>query len=495
MRKKWIKRVVKVGVLCIAFVVALIITCYLIVMYNATGKTYDNVKDIPHNKVGILLATSPVTPGGAHNYYFDNRIKAAVMLYNAGKIDYIIASGGDYTNSEEHGCNEPNEIRLALYKQGVPYERIILDYDGTRTLNSILKAKQAYELDSVTIISQKDHNERAIYIADHNGINAIGYNAMPSPIMRKRIKNTVREYLARVKMFLDFLLSSKKSYSPHVQARMKFNNSPTLTELFYGMEKDSIGNYYDARVDTITGLSHYEFSDTWYHFGDSIQFDVSAGLYIDDEFPSEIVKEVIFAKLNKAIPEAFEYDLSTDQQSELLKLGAKPNQSTFKFVKEWEQIFHQLTLLNHGIKSLPIFPNAIGSRGCTICHKIYEDDTWTTYILEESVDYHSSCGCPSVADYYTIRKQDGHILSLDDVLTDNNKEHVGITAYENYCMEARNNGFAPIKCTPQHLMSILDGIAIVKEGILLYFYPYHFGCGAEGQYNLIITPKILLIRV
>lgn len=41
---------------------------------------------------------------------------------------------------------------------GVPADRIILDYEGTRTLNSIVKAKEVYRLDSVTIISQKYHN-------------------------------------------------------------------------------------------------------------------------------------------------------------------------------------------------------------------------------------------------------------------------------------------------------------------------------------------------
>jgi len=44
---------------------------------NASGITYDDVDSIPHNRYGLLLATSPITPGGARNFYFDNRIKAA----------------------------------------------------------------------------------------------------------------------------------------------------------------------------------------------------------------------------------------------------------------------------------------------------------------------------------------------------------------------------------------------------------------------------------
>ena len=180
--------------------------CYGLVTWNASGRTYDDVKDIPHNKYALLLATSPITPGGAHNFYFDNRIKATEELYKAGKVDYIIASGGDYTKDHKFGCDEPAAIRDSLVTRGIPEDRIILDYDGTRTLNSIIKAKQVYKLDSVTLISQKYHNERAIYLSDKNGIYAIGYNAAPSHIRRNRIKNTVREILARPKMFLDFVL-------------------------------------------------------------------------------------------------------------------------------------------------------------------------------------------------------------------------------------------------------------------------------------------------
>ena len=159
---------------------------------------------IPQNKVGLLLGTSPVTPQGEHNYYFDNRIYATVELYEQGKIKQIIASGGDYSN-RENGCNELTAMRDSLVARGVPDSVITLDYQGLRTLNSVVKAKDIYNLDSVTIISQKYHNERAIWLAGHYGIHAIAYNASTPNITDKRIKNISREFLARVKMFLDVL--------------------------------------------------------------------------------------------------------------------------------------------------------------------------------------------------------------------------------------------------------------------------------------------------
>ena len=130
----------------LVIIIGLLIS-YGIVSWNASGRTYDDVNEIPHIKVGLLLATSPITPGGAHNYYFENRINSAEELYKAGKVNYIIASGGDYTKDHRFGCDEPQAIKDSLVGRGIPEDRIMLDYDGTRTLNSIVKAKEIYGLD------------------------------------------------------------------------------------------------------------------------------------------------------------------------------------------------------------------------------------------------------------------------------------------------------------------------------------------------------------
>ena len=84
------RKIATVTASSLLIVVLLIAISYMVVSINAQSQTFDDVSDIPHNKVGLLLATSPITPGGAHNYYFDNRIKAADELYKAGKIEFII---------------------------------------------------------------------------------------------------------------------------------------------------------------------------------------------------------------------------------------------------------------------------------------------------------------------------------------------------------------------------------------------------------------------
>lgn len=180
------KKIIVSTILLVFFIIATVVCCNLAVIYNGKGRVFDRAEEVPHN----TLATSPITQGGAHNFYFDNRITAADSLFKLGRIDYIIASGGDYRDDHKFGCDEPTAFRDSLVARGVPANRIILDYDGTRTFNSIVKAKQN-GIDSLTFISQRDHNERAIRIADHLGIKSIAYNAKPSHIRRNRIKNTL----------------------------------------------------------------------------------------------------------------------------------------------------------------------------------------------------------------------------------------------------------------------------------------------------------------
>ena len=199
------KKKCRIILLCLVTVLLIaILSCYLLISVNAKGKTFNDIQDIPFNETGLLLGTSPVTSNGEHNYYFDERIKATATLYHnhSGKIKRIIASGGDY--SSNGGCNELTAMRDSLIKQEVPDSLISLDYQGTRTLHSITKIKN---LGSITIISQKYHNERAIYLAEHYGLQAVAYNATMPNIAKKKIRNISREFLARVKLFIDLMNS------------------------------------------------------------------------------------------------------------------------------------------------------------------------------------------------------------------------------------------------------------------------------------------------
>ncbi len=191
-------------VICIAFV----IICYSIVRRNAVSRLYSDVADIPHNRVGLLLGTAPTTTSGRHNLYFDYRIDAATSLFKSGKIDYILVSGDNHSTKYD----EPSCMRDSLISRGVPQDKIILDYAGFRTLDSVVRAKEVFGQDKITIISQQFHNERALYLAEYYGIDAIGYNAKDVIFKKNKFKIMCREFLARVKMFIDLYTGKQPKF-------------------------------------------------------------------------------------------------------------------------------------------------------------------------------------------------------------------------------------------------------------------------------------------
>ncbi len=174
---------------------------------NSNDKLFTSVELVPENKVGLVLGTVKTLQNGQTNLYYTYRIEAAVSLYRSGKISYIIVSGDNSTENYD----EPTDFKNDLIAAGVPENRIYLDYAGFRTLDSVVRAKEIFGQESITIISQEFHNERAIYLADNFDITAIGFNAK-GVSGRYGFKVQLREYLARTKVFLDILFKVQPKF-------------------------------------------------------------------------------------------------------------------------------------------------------------------------------------------------------------------------------------------------------------------------------------------
>ncbi|MGC4014646.1 MAG: ElyC/SanA/YdcF family protein [Luteolibacter sp.] len=161
------------------------------------GRLYEDPDAVPHRRVGLVFGCDHRIDG-RENLYFRYRMEAAAALWKAGKIDCLIVSGD---NRERH-YNEPEAMRQALVARGVPVERIIGDFAGLRTLDSVVRAKEIFGVTEVVFVTQKFQNERAIYLARANGMDAIGFDARDVE-GRGGFKTHFREIGARVKMWLD----------------------------------------------------------------------------------------------------------------------------------------------------------------------------------------------------------------------------------------------------------------------------------------------------
>jgi SanA protein len=177
----------------------------------ASGRIFDDVSQVPARQVGVVFGCDEKT-NGRDNLYFKYRINAAVELWQAGKVKTLIVSG----DNRSRFYNEPQKMKNALVSRGIPAGRIVCDFAGLRTLDSVVRAKEVFGVNDAIFITQKFHNERAIYLGLANGMDPVGYNAKPvGGAASTRMK--LREVAARVKMGLDVHLL--KTEPEHLGAR------------------------------------------------------------------------------------------------------------------------------------------------------------------------------------------------------------------------------------------------------------------------------------
>lgn len=126
-----------------------------------------------------------------------DRLDSAIALYRAGKAKKILASG-DHSTAE---YDEVSAMLAYLLAHDIPVEDIFLDHAGLNTYDSLYRARDIFQAESLLICTQDFHMPRAIYIARSLGISAWG---VPCPDRQTyREYNRLRESLARVKAVIE----------------------------------------------------------------------------------------------------------------------------------------------------------------------------------------------------------------------------------------------------------------------------------------------------
>lgn len=187
-------------ILVVAGGIALVI-CNQVIEKYAKSKVTNDISAIPPNNIALVLGTVKTLKSGRTNDYFQYRMDAAVLLYRQGKAKHFIVSGDNHTE----GYDEPEDMRQALIAAGIPDSCITLDYAGFRTLDSIIRCQKVFGQSSFIIVSQKFHNERAVFLAGKNGMDVYGFNAAEVGASYG-FRTMVREYFARVKACMDIYL-------------------------------------------------------------------------------------------------------------------------------------------------------------------------------------------------------------------------------------------------------------------------------------------------
>ena len=183
-----------------------VLGCNIWIISATRAQIFYDIASLPANRDGLVLATGKMMENGRVNQHFVRRVNAAAALYRAGKVRRLILSG-------DKAHDEPMELKRALIARGVPESALVLDNYGFRTLDSVVRARDVFQCGRLTIISERFHDFRALFLSRHYGIDAVAY-APPDLPFRWMIRSMVRESLARVKAILDLYVLKTKPTVP-----------------------------------------------------------------------------------------------------------------------------------------------------------------------------------------------------------------------------------------------------------------------------------------
>lgn len=203
--KKAVKR-------CFVIILATFAICvFLVIMVNyriqQSSKNFIyNAADVPAKQVALLLGAG-VHENGRLSDMFRDRNDVAIELYESGKVQKILVSG-------DHGRKEYDEVNAAkeyLLSNGVEGKDVSLDHAGFDTYDSIYRARDIFQVDSMIIVTQGYHLPRALYIAKSLGMDAVGADAELRTYGREDYRN-FREKFAVAKACLDVASGAKPKF-------------------------------------------------------------------------------------------------------------------------------------------------------------------------------------------------------------------------------------------------------------------------------------------
>lgn len=167
-------------------------------MTMEAGRIYPTSGVGSSRAVGLVLGTDPGSLEMAE------RLDTAALLYQEGKVQHWIVSGG----SEPPDYDEARDMWAGLRARGVPAAAITQDPMGYRTLDSMARAREVFGVDGLVIVTQKFHLYRAVFLARHWGLDAVGCAAPDAEPFISR--SHVREWMARVLAVLDVTVLNRQ---------------------------------------------------------------------------------------------------------------------------------------------------------------------------------------------------------------------------------------------------------------------------------------------
>lgn len=155
-------------------------------------KRFEDPADVREDRVVIVFGAG--LWDGKPSPILAERVNTAVELYDLGKVEKIIMSGDNRTTSHD----EPGAMIEMAKQRGVPEIILQPDYAGRRTYDTCYRAKYIFKLDTVILVTQDFHMNRALYLCNSLGVDSVGVIAKTEGYETK-LGDRIRDYYALVK--------------------------------------------------------------------------------------------------------------------------------------------------------------------------------------------------------------------------------------------------------------------------------------------------------
>jgi len=202
---------VVLGGAALAVVLGLLVAAANVYVLLEGEDSTSSIADVPEAEVAIVPGAL-VQPDGKMSGMLNDRVEQALRLWRAGKVEKILVSG-------DHGSwkyDEPDTMRIALVNRGVPPRDVFEDHAGFDTWQTMVRARSIFGVRHAVVVTQGFHMPRALFLADHAGIDATGLTADLHHWGYQGRKSEVREVLSRVKAIADVTLDTPAMAGPKI---------------------------------------------------------------------------------------------------------------------------------------------------------------------------------------------------------------------------------------------------------------------------------------
>lgn len=134
------------------------------VKMSTASQIYEKTEEVPQKEVALVLGAAAY--GDRLSDILRDRVDIAIELYEKEKVSVIIMSGAK---------NEVEAMKKYAVNEEIPEEAVVKDPTGISTFISIKNIRDLKR--PVIIVTQRYHLPRALYIANHMELEAVGVTA------------------------------------------------------------------------------------------------------------------------------------------------------------------------------------------------------------------------------------------------------------------------------------------------------------------------------